>query len=72
MLYNPCDTCEYGDCKYCKFYAVQESERIWRKMVDRSTEAVCRQMKTIRELKQELTQAHKGVKRLKKGRNKSL
>lgn len=59
MLYNPCDTCEYGDCKYCKFFATQESERIWRKMVNRSTEAVCKQMKTVRELKQEQTKISK-------------
>lgn len=62
MLYNPCDTCKFGKCKSCKFYAAQESERIWRKMVARSTEAVSRQMKTIGELKQELAQTHKTIK----------
>lgn len=59
MLYNPCDTCQFGKCKSCRIYAIQESEKVLQKTLKRSISVSGKQAETIHNLYQELESLHR-------------
>lgn len=65
-MYNPCDFCEFNNCKLCEFFKAHAQIKIYRKQEKGYHKQEDKMMITIKNLQHELVQTRRLVKKLQK------